>query len=150
MNGERPTPKWTRHIMPARAARRHRLRSRTAPLHGVQCRGSSRADAPPSAAAAHRPRAGDGLQSHVVVLSDPHVGLFTRPSRLRHIFATTTALRPNVVLLAGDLVDDDPAFVPKLIEGMRALDASIPLFAVLGNHEMYGAPMEFIGRLRAT
>jgi len=33
---------------------------------------------------------------------------------------------------------------------MRPLDTSIPLFAVLGNHEMYGAPEEFIARIRAT
>jgi predicted MPP superfamily phosphohydrolase len=86
----------------------------------------------------------------IALLADLHVGLFTRPSRLRTIFATTNALRPDVVLLAGDHVDDDPVFVPKLIDGMRPLDTSIPLFAVLGNHEMYGAPAEFIARVRAT
>jgi predicted MPP superfamily phosphohydrolase len=86
----------------------------------------------------------------IALLGDLHVGLFTRPSRLRRIFATTNALRPDVVLLAGDHVDDDPVFVPKLIEGMRPLDATIPLFAVLGNHEMYGAPAEFIARVRLT
>lgn len=88
--------------------------------------------------------------TRIAIVADLHVGLFTRPSRLRQIFATTNALRPNIVLLAGDLVDDDPVFVPKLIDGMRPLDTSIPLLAVLGNHEMYGAPMELIGRVRAT
>jgi predicted MPP superfamily phosphohydrolase len=88
--------------------------------------------------------------TRLALIADLHVGLFTRPSRLRQIFATTNALRPHAVLLAGDLVDDDPFFVPKLIDGMRLLDTSIPLLAVLGNHEMYGAPAEFIARLRAT
>src|SRR5262249_24396914 len=64
--------------------------------------------------------------------------------------ATATALRPDVALLAGDLVDDDPLSLPKLIDGMRPLDPSLPLFAVLGNHEMYGAPEEFIARIRNT
>jgi uncharacterized protein len=86
----------------------------------------------------------------IALLGDLHVGLFTRSSRLRKIFATTNALRPDVVLLAGDHVDDDPYYVPKLIEGMRPLDTAIPAFAVLGNHEMYGAPAEFIARLRGT
>jgi hypothetical protein len=90
----------------------------------------------------------DGMR--VALLGDLHVGLFTRPSRLRTIFATTEELRPDVVLLAGDLVDDDPVYLPKLIDGMRPLDPSRPLFAVLGNHEMYGAPEEFIARIRNT
>ena len=54
------------------------------------------------------------------------------------------------MLLAGELVDDDPIYLPKLIHGMRPLGPSRPLFAVLGNHEMYGAPEEFIARIRNT
>src|ERR1041385_5033117 len=90
----------------------------------------------------------DGMK--IAMLADLHVGLFTRPSRLRQFFATANGLRPDVVILAGDLVDDDPVYVPKLIDGMRPLDPSIPLLAVLGNHEMYGAPEEFIARVRGT
>src|SRR5207244_3164091 len=88
--------------------------------------------------------------TRVALLADLHIGLFTRPSRLRAIFATANDLRPDVVLLAGDLVDDDPLYLPKLLDGMRPLDTSFPLFAVLGNHEMYGAPEEFIARVRNT
>ena len=88
--------------------------------------------------------------TRIAVLADLHVGLFTRTSRLRQFFAAANALRPDVVLLAGDLVDDDPVYLPKLIDGMRPLDTSTPLFAVLGNHEMYGAPEEFIARIRGT
>jgi len=86
----------------------------------------------------------------IALLADLHVGLFTRPSRLRTIFETTSSLRPNVAIIAGDLIDDDPYFVPKLLAGTHALDTSIPLFAVLGNHEMYGAPDEVIARLNGT
>ena len=86
----------------------------------------------------------------VALLADLHVGLFTRPSRLRQIFGTTSKLRPNIAVLAGDLIDDDPIFIPKLLDGTRSLDASIPLLAVLGNHEMYGAPDEVIARLRGS
>ena len=88
--------------------------------------------------------------AHFALIADLHVGLFTRPSRLQQIFATTSALRPDLVLILGDLIDDDPYYVPKLLEGTRALDLSIPLLAVLGNHEMYGAPDEVIGKLRGS
>jgi predicted MPP superfamily phosphohydrolase len=88
--------------------------------------------------------------TRIALVADLHVGLFTRPSRLRQIFAATNALRPDIVLLAGDLVDDDPIYLPKLIDGLRPLETSLPLFAVLGNHEMYGAPEELMARMRAT
>ena len=86
--------------------------------------------------------------TRIALIADLHVGLFSRPSRLRQIFATTAALSPDVVLLAGDLVDDDPYFVPKLLHCTRAFPPSLPLIGVLGNHEMYGQPFEVIRRLR--
>lgn len=86
----------------------------------------------------------------IALLADLHVGMFTRPSRLERIFKTTDALKPDVVLLAGDLIDDDPVFVPKLLAGTRALSPATPLYAVLGNHEMYGDPFDVIGRLRGS
>jgi len=86
----------------------------------------------------------------LVVMADLHVGLFTRPSRLEKIFATAAAQKPDVVLLAGDLIDDDPHHVPKLLDGTRALPPSTPLLAVLGNHEIYGNPTNVITRLRGS
>lgn len=86
----------------------------------------------------------------LAVLGDLHVGLYTRPSRLTRIFATVTALQPDVALIAGDLLDDDPHFAPKLLAGTSALDPRIPLFAVLGNHEMYGGAEATIARLHGS
>jgi predicted MPP superfamily phosphohydrolase len=86
----------------------------------------------------------------IALIADLHVGLFTRPSRLRQIFATTSSLSPDVVVLAGDLIDDDPIFTTKLLDATRALPPSTPLVAVLGNHEMYGAPSEVIERLHGS
>jgi predicted MPP superfamily phosphohydrolase len=88
--------------------------------------------------------------TRIALLGDLHVGLFTRPSRLDEIFATTNALKPDVVLIAGDLVDDDPYFVPKLLAGTHALSPDTPLYAVLGNHEMYGNPYAVIDGLRGS
>ncbi|HYI11092.1 MAG TPA: metallophosphoesterase [Thermoanaerobaculia bacterium] len=92
--------------------------------------------------------AADGAK--LVLLGDLHVGLFTRPSRLEKIFATSASLQPDAVLIAGDLLDDDPYFVPKLLAGTRTLPASIPIFAVLGNHEMYGDPVAAIDGFRGS
>jgi uncharacterized protein len=88
--------------------------------------------------------------TRIALLGDLHVGLFTRPSRLDTIFSTVAALEPHAVLIAGDLIDDDPYFVPKLLAGTRALPPATPLYAVLGNHEIYGNPSAVIERLRGS
>jgi predicted MPP superfamily phosphohydrolase len=103
----------------------------------------------------HVPVEIDGLPAgaegtRIALLADLHVGLFTRRSRLKQFFETARDLRPDAVVLAGDLVDDDPYFVPKLLEGTRVLDPHTPLLAVLGNHEMYGDPERVIGGLRGS
>jgi len=86
----------------------------------------------------------------LALLGDLHVGLFTRPSRLTKIFATAGAERPDALLIAGDLLDDDPHFVPKLLAGTGALAPEIPLYAVFGNHEMYGDPFAALEGLRGS
>ena len=91
--------------------------------------------------------AANAPNARIVVMADLHVGLFTRPSRLRELFATAQSLKPDVIILAGDLIDDDPYFVPKLL---AAVPPSPPVVAVLGNHEMYGQPLEVIGALRGS
>ena len=86
----------------------------------------------------------------VALMGDLHVGLFTRMSRLDRIFGAASAERPDAVLIAGDLLDDDPYFAPKLVAGTRALAPEIPLYAVFGNHEMYGDPVAAYEKLRGT
>ena len=90
----------------------------------------------------------DGFQ--IAEIADLHVGLFTRPSRLQEIFTTASTSHPDAIVLAGDSIDDDPYFVPKLLDGVRNVPPGLPVYAVLGNHEMYGAPLETIAKLRAS
>jgi uncharacterized protein len=94
------------------------------------------------------PAEAEGMK--IALMADLHVGLFTRRSRLRQFFETTRALQPDAVILAGDLIDDDPYFVPKLLEATAFLDPSTPLLGVLGNHEMYGDPDRTIASLRGS
>ena len=94
------------------------------------------------------PAEAEGMR--IAVIGDLHVGLYSRPSRLRTIFETARAENPDLVVLAGDLVDDDPHFAPKLLRGVDALGPNLPIVGVLGNHEMYGDPVEMIDRLRGS
>lgn len=84
------------------------------------------------------------------LMSDLHVGLFTRPGRLQRFAREINTARPSIVLLAGDLVDDDPFFIPKLLRGVGGIDVSIPVFGVLGNHEIYGDPNQTIDTLKGS
>ena len=86
----------------------------------------------------------------LVLMGDLHVGLFTRASRLSKIFSVARDLRPDAVLIAGDFVDDDPFFIPKLLEATTVAPPNIPIYAVLGNHEIYGNPRATIDRLRGS
>jgi hypothetical protein len=94
------------------------------------------------------PRELDGFR--IALISDLHTGLYTRRSRLEAIFTSAAAQKPDVILLAGDNVDDDPVFTNKLLAATGVVDPRMPLIAVLGNHEMYGQPLEVIQRLRGS
>jgi predicted MPP superfamily phosphohydrolase len=99
------------------------------------------------------PIAVDGLpltSFRIALISDLHTGLYSRKSRLETIFATAAAQKPDLILLAGDNIDDDPIFATKLLASTRILDSRMPLLAVLGNHEMYGQPLEVIERMRGS
>ena len=93
--------------------------------------------------------AGLAKPARVALMGDLHVGLFTRPRRLAQFFAMASDERPDALLIAGDLIDDDPFFVPKLLEGARSAPR-LPIFAVFGNHEMYGRPETVREALRGS
>lgn len=86
----------------------------------------------------------------IAVVSDLHVGLFTRVSRLRRISGVVQGLKPDLVAITGDMIDDDPYFVPKFLRGLEPIAEEMSIFAVLGNHEIYGDPLGVIRALEGT
>lgn len=77
----------------------------------------------------------DGLR--VVQLSDMHLGPLLGETWLRSIVDRVGALRPDLVLVTGDLVDSDSAHVEDMLPELRRLHAPLGVFAVTGNHEFY-------------
>ncbi len=77
----------------------------------------------------------------VVLLADFQVGLFMdNRATVRRAVARTVALRPAVVLLAGDFIHDTKRGIKPVTELLEPLvRAGIPTFAVLGNHD-YAMP----------
>ena len=85
--------------------------------------------------------AGDGRgKLSVVAASDIHLGTIMGSRRLEAIVARINALRPDIVLLPGDIVDESvsEAEGEKMISALSSIRAPLGVFSVTGNHEYYG------------
>jgi len=77
----------------------------------------------------------------VALLSDIHVaGPDMPPERLARIVAQVNALKPDIILIAGDLVSEKRTathiYTPQeVVAPLGALDAPLGVFAVPGNHD---------------
>ena len=84
----------------------------------------------PSLAAEH-----DGLT--LVQLSDVHLGTLIGERFLGRLIARVEALKPDVVVITGDLVDADWNAVDGTLPLLKRLRAPRGVLAVTGNHEYY-------------
>lgn len=76
----------------------------------------------------------------IAVLSDIHVGPYTKEAFVRRVVARTNLERPDLILLAGDFVSGHVDEVA-LLSSLRELRAPFGVFAVTGNHD-YGVGAE--------
>lgn len=76
----------------------------------------------------------------LVLASDFHLGLLSNKKHLQRFVNLANEEQPDVVLLSGDLVDDDPIWFVKdgMSEVMRQLKTTYGVYGVVGNHEYYG------------
>ncbi|MCX7709246.1 MAG: metallophosphoesterase [Clostridia bacterium] len=83
---------------------------------------------------------------HVVMISDMHLGMIVKKNRVTQMVETVNGLNPDVVILAGDIIDEDiEPFIQQNMSGeFRKLKAKYGVFAALGNHEYYGGQIERI------
>jgi uncharacterized protein len=72
----------------------------------------------------------------VVQLSDVHLGLMVGRPRLEVILKQVAALKPDLVVCTGDLVDGQMDGLKGLAPDLAALQAPLGKYAVLGNHEV--------------
>lgn len=81
-----------------------------------------------------------GDTQRIVVASDIHLGTIIGRRRLRSIVDRINSLEPDVVLLPGDIVDEDlaPVIRQNLGETLRTIRSNQGVFAVTGNHEYIG------------
>lgn len=83
--------------------------------------------------------AGARKDLHVVLVSDTHFGSVLGTGRARRLVDLVNSLEPDIILMAGDIVDDDfRAFVQRdMASELRRLNAPLGVYGVLGNHDPY-------------
>ena len=74
----------------------------------------------------------------LVKLSDFHYdGKRLSEDLLAQAIATCNALEPDLVLLTGDYITDDPTPIHALVQRLKQLRSRAGILAVLGNHDLY-------------
>lgn len=83
---------------------------------------------------------GTSVPLTVAVASDLHLGNIVGNRHLRKMVKEINAMQPDLILLAGDVLDDsiEPFMRNDMSRQLRDLKARHGVFAVLGNHEYYG------------
>ncbi|MDR1402105.1 MAG: metallophosphoesterase [Tannerellaceae bacterium] len=73
----------------------------------------------------------------VVMMSDLHIGEIIRKKQVEKFVSLSNAQRPDVVVLAGDLMDYESRFAEQMHAeyDLQRLYAPLGVYAILGNHE---------------
>jgi predicted MPP superfamily phosphohydrolase len=83
--------------------------------------------------------AGNLKELKIVQLSDIHLGTIIRSTYLKILVDKVNDLEPDMVLLAGDIVDEDVAPVAEqnMSRILREINATFGVYAITGNHEYF-------------
>jgi hypothetical protein len=82
-----------------------------------------------------------GLKSlHVTAASDIHLGTLVGPRRTARLVNMINHQNPDLILFAGDIVDEDikPVIHNDLGRSLKKLRAPLGIYAITGNHEFIG------------
>ncbi|WP_027087454.1 metallophosphoesterase [Cohnella panacarvi] len=80
---------------------------------------------------------------HIAMAADTHFGLLSGRDHAKRLVKEMNALQPDLILLPGDLFDDDvkPFLDQKIDQVLSDLHAPYGVYASLGNHDKHDGPM---------
>ena len=90
----------------------------------------------------------DGLD--LVAISDLHLGTLKGERWLAKLLGRVHDLKPDLVVVVGDLVDGNVRHVETLLPVLRQLRAPLGVWAVTGNHEYYAGLGQSVKLLEAA
>jgi predicted MPP superfamily phosphohydrolase len=94
----------------------------------------------------------EGLDSlRIAFASDIHLGTLIGPKQTARIVRKINSLNPDLILLGGDVVDEDlgPVIRGNLGESLRKLTAPLGVWGITGNHEYIGGAKQAVEYLEA-
>src|SRR2546429_9282509 len=77
-------------------------------------------------------------------LSDLHAGVHLGEDKMQAIVQQANALRPDLIVQTGDMIDISPSYIPAYVRAFRDLQAPLGVVTVLGNHDRYTGQREVI------
>ncbi|PPA71856.1 metallophosphoesterase [Jeotgalibacillus proteolyticus] len=82
----------------------------------------------------------------ILVVSDLHLGTIVGNEHLKRLTALSEEIAPDMILMPGDIINDDiaPYRQKGMGEELEKLEAPLGVFAVPGNHEYYGGDLKEI------
>jgi predicted MPP superfamily phosphohydrolase len=96
--------------------------------------------------------AGNYKELKIVGLSDLHLGVNIDKNRLKRFVQLTNEQNPDLILIAGDIVDNNalPLMREKMWEEFEEMRAPLGVYACLGNHEYLSGIEPSMNFLRKT
>lgn len=82
-----------------------------------------------------------GKDYRIALISDLHLGIYVGAEHMRKVVRQINDLNPDVVAIAGDLIDSDhsillePEALSRIAAELRKIQAREGVYAVLGNHD---------------
>lgn len=94
------------------------------------------------------PRALEGYT--IAQLTDVHYGMFTGFDDMRPIIEKTLAIRADMIVITGDLIDRQPRHIADAMRSLHGLRAPDGVYSILGNHDYYTGFDKILAALART
>ncbi len=78
--------------------------------------------------------------ARIVQLSDLHSGRHVSSERLQAIARRAARLKPDILVVTGDIVHNSTAFARQAAEAIASIPTTYGTFACLGNHDFWAGP----------
>ncbi|MEA1917698.1 MAG: metallophosphoesterase [Campylobacterota bacterium] len=86
----------------------------------------------------------------IVQLSDIHIGGLVDATYIKKMVHTVNELKPDVVVITGDIIDVDISNASKALYELSQLKSRYGTYAVVGNHEYFHGITQIISALNAV
>ncbi len=84
----------------------------------------------------------------IVQISDLHVGAIIRASYVERVVAMVNSVKPDLVVVTGDLVDGTVETLGNEVAALAKLNAPLGVFFATGNHDYYSGVTPWLAKLQ--